>query len=140
MTQALRMTLIQTKTDSDQVLLQRITEGDEDALRALFAAHGRSMYSFALRLTNDPATAEEVVQESLVAVWQGAGYYRGNSRIITWLLGIVHHKALNILRKREDVSLDDLQIPLPSSSQPPGNLVETHDRNSLVREGLEQLP
>ena len=140
MTQALRMTLIQTKTDSDQVLLQRITDGDEDALRALYAAHGVSMYAFALRLTNDPASAEEAVQESLVAVWQGAGDYRGNSRIITWLLGIVHHKALNLLRKREDISLDEQHIPLPSSNQAPGYVVETHERNRLVREGLEQLP
>ena len=77
MTQALRMTLIKTETDPDQALLQQIARGDEDALRTLYAAYGTSMYAYALRLTRDPSTAEEVVQQSLVAVWQASGQLSG---------------------------------------------------------------
>ena len=139
MTQALRMTLIKTETDPDQALLQQIARGDEDALRTLYAAYGTSMYAYALRLTRDPSTAGEVVQQSLVAVWQGSGSFRGKSRMITWLLGIVHHKALNFLRKREDVSLDELLIPLPAMEEAPVRMAEARENQRLIRLGLDQL-
>lgn len=140
MTQALRMTLIKTKIDSDITLLQQIAGGEEDALHGLYTAYGQSMYVYALRLLRDPSSAEEAVQESLVAVWQGAKNYRGESRLITWLLGIVHHKSLNLLRKRVDLSLDDQQTIFPSTEELPGHQVETRDRLRLVQEGMQQLP
>jgi RNA polymerase sigma-70 factor, ECF subfamily len=140
MTQALRMTLIKTGIDPDQALLQRIAGGDDDALRSLYAAHGRSMYAYALRLTGDPSSAEEAVQQSLVAIWQGAGHYRGDGRIITWLLGIVYHKSLNLLRGRDQVSLEELLVPLKAGEEPPGRQVEALDRQRMIRSGLEQLP
>ncbi len=140
MTQALRMTLIKTGTDPEQALIQQIAGGDEDSLRTLYAAYGKSMYAYALRLTRDPSSAEEAVQQSLVAVWQGAGYFRGDGRIITWLLGIVHHKSLNLLRGRDHLSLEELLVPLPAGEDPPGRQVEAHDRLGLIRSGLEKLP
>lgn len=139
MTQALRMTLIKTETDSDQALLHQIARGDEDALRTLYVAYGSSMYAYALRLTRDPDTAEEVVQQCLVAVWQTSGSFRGKSRVVAWLLGIVHHKALNLLRKREDVSLDELLIPLPAGEEAPARLAEARENQRLIRLGLDQL-
>lgn len=140
MTQVLRMTLIKTGTNPDQALLQRIAGGDDDALRSLYAAYGRSMYAYALRLIGDPSTAEEAVQQSLVVVWQRAGQFRGDGRIITWLLGIVHHKSLNLLRGRDHVSLEELLIPLKAGEESPVRQVEALDRQRLIRSGLEQLP
>lgn len=140
MTHALRMTLIKTELNPDQALLQRIADGDEDALLALFATYGRSMYAYALRLMRDPASAEEVVQQSLVAMWQGVGQFRGKGRVISWLLGIVHHKAMDLLRKREDVSLDELQVTLNTGEEAPARQVEARDNQTLIRSGLDQLP
>ena len=85
--------------DSDTELLRCIAAGDEDALRRLVALYGQRLYAYALRITGDPAAADEAVQESLVAgLARGAGAFRGEGRRHAWLLGIVHHKALNQLR------------------------------------------
>src|SRR5512146_3086771 len=92
---------------SDADLIQRMAAGDEVALRRLYAAYGQRMFAFALRLAGDPASAEEAVQESLVAAWQGAKRFRAGGRAPTRLLGIVHHKALNQLRRQAVASLDD---------------------------------
>jgi RNA polymerase sigma-70 factor, ECF subfamily len=58
-----------------------------------------------MRITGSPDAAEEAVQESLIAAWQGAGKFRGQGRVIAWLLVLVHHKALNQLRGRVDIFL-----------------------------------
>jgi RNA polymerase sigma factor (sigma-70 family) len=86
--------------DPDACLVERVALGDEAALRALYAAYGRRMNSFALRLTGDDLVAEEVLQDCLLAVWKGARGYRGESRVLTWLLGIVHNCALNATRRK----------------------------------------
>lgn len=73
----------------DVELLRRIAAGEDSALVELYTLHGRRLYAFALRLTGDAARAEDVVQDTLVAVWRTAGRYRGEGRVLAWLLGIV---------------------------------------------------
>ena len=90
----------------DRELAQRLAEGDAQALRELIDTYGQRMYAYALRLTSDPARAEDVVQESLVAAWQGAKGFHGSGSLIAWLLGIVHHHAMDSLRKTRPVVED----------------------------------
>jgi RNA polymerase sigma-70 factor (ECF subfamily) len=130
-----------TVHDPESDLIQRIAAGDEDALQALVAACGQRLYAYALRLTGDPAAAEEVLQDSLVAVWQGARRFRRESRAIAWLLGIVHNKALNSLRLRRRIlaRLDEDQ-DLPAA---PGPLPETqtalNERRRLLGSAIARL-
>jgi RNA polymerase sigma-70 factor (ECF subfamily) len=125
--------------DPDYELIQRIAAGDEDALQALYAACGQRLYAYALRLTSDPAAAEEVLQDSLVAAWQGARRFRRESRPIAWLLGIVHNQALNSLRRRPVARLDEDQ-DLPAA---PGPLPETqaslNERRRLLGGAIARL-
>lgn len=86
--------------EQDQELVRRVARGDEDALRALYAGHGPRLFAYALRFTGDRSVAEEVVQDTLLAVWKGARDYRGDSRVSTWLLGIVHNQSLNAMRRK----------------------------------------
>lgn len=128
--------------DNDRDLIRQIAVGNEDALRRLYDAYGQRMVAYALRITGDMAAAEEAVQESLVAVWQGAGKYRGDSRAITWLLGIVHHKALNQVRGRAVASLDaheSLANDPPASDPLPDEQVIAHEQRRMVRAGLKAL-
>src|SRR5512141_2708244 len=69
-------------------LVRCIAAKNEAALRELYAAYGQRLYAYALHLTGDPAQAEDVVQEMLVAVWRSADKYRGEGRLLAWLLGI----------------------------------------------------
>jgi RNA polymerase sigma-70 factor (ECF subfamily) len=125
--------------DSDRDLVRQISAGSEDALRKLYAAYGQRLYAYALRITGDPAAAEEAVQESLVAVWQGAGRFRGESRTIAWLLGIVHHKALNQIRGKPVDSLEAQPLDPPAGDPLPDELAAAQEQRRLVRAGLERL-
>jgi RNA polymerase sigma-70 factor (ECF subfamily) len=125
--------------DSDRDLIRQIAAGNEDALRKLYASCGQRLYAYALRVTGDPATAEEAVQESLVAVWRDAGRFRGQGRAIAWLLGIVHHKALNQVRGRVIDSLESESLDFPAKDPLPDEQVIVREQRRLVQAGLERL-
>ena len=132
--------------DRDRDLVQKVAAGNENALRKLYDAYGQRLYAYALRVTGDPAAAEEAVQESLVAVWQGAGRFRSaDGRVIAWLLGIVHHKALNQIRwsrERGRVigSLEAGMADVPASDVLlPEAVAAASERSRLVRTGLDGL-
>ena len=123
---------------ADTDLIRRMARGDEAALQELYAQYGRRLYAYALRLTGQPALAEEVLQDSLLAAWQGARRFRGESRLLTWLLGIVHHQACARLRRlHPSLPLDEAE-PLLAPEGPEGH-AEHADRARLLREGLQSL-
>jgi len=64
----------------DAGLLGRIGQGDEDAMAAFYREHGRVVLSQVLLVTGERVLAEEIVQDTMLAVWRGAGAFRGESR------------------------------------------------------------
>ncbi len=122
-------------------LTSRIAAGDEEALRELYAAYGRRLYAYALRLTGTPGMAEDVMQESLLAVWKGAGGYRGEGRLISWLLGIVHHQAMNTMRRKQ-LPLVTLEAARQAVSEVPQaiQMVEGQLQREALTAGIRRLP
>jgi RNA polymerase sigma factor (sigma-70 family) len=91
--------------DADREVLERIADGQLDALEELYDRYRTMAYSVALRITNDAAVAEDVVQDGFVGAWRNASRYaevRGSVK--TWLLAIVHHGAIDALRRRRPAS------------------------------------
>jgi RNA polymerase sigma-70 factor (ECF subfamily) len=122
-------------------LIRRIAAGDEAALGALHRAYGQCLYAFALRITGDAGLAEDVVQESLVIIWQKAGKFRGESRVLTWLLGIVHHKSLNMLRnirRRPAFPIREADA-VPDETAGPDERASRLEQSRLLRDGLQRL-
>ena len=126
---------------SDSELIRRIAAGEEAALNELVALYGQRLYAYAIRLTGESATAEDVLQESLLAVWQGAERYRGDGRLIAWLLGIVHHKAFSQVRRTARHQTDSLacEREIVTSEPGPEDLAERSERTQLLQAGLESL-
>ncbi len=79
-------------SESDRTLLERIASGDAGAMRALYDRHATPLFRYALGRTGNPGTAEDAVQETMLAAWQGAAGYRGEARVRTWLFGICRNK------------------------------------------------
>lgn len=106
-----------TDSYTDEDLVVSIQRQDARALETLYDRYGVLTYSLALRVLGDPHDAEEVVQESFVNVWRAAKTYRSDrSSVRSWLLSIVHHRAIDKLRRRQSriqpVALDDeMTIP-----------------------------
>ena len=58
-------------------------------------------YSIAYRITNDATLAEDVVQDAFLGAWRNAArYVEGRGSVKTWLLSIVHHRAIDAVRRR----------------------------------------
>ena len=91
--------------DADREVLERIADGQLDALEELYDRYRTMAYSIAFRITNDRALAEDVVQDGFVGVWRNAArYVEGRGSVKTWLLAIVHHRAIDALRRRRPTS------------------------------------
>ena len=123
----------------DYSLVRRMAAGDEAAMHELYAANGQRLYAYALRLTSDPARAEDVVQDALVAAWKSARRFRGEGRVIAWLLGIVHHLALKSLRHPSQPLTEEIEETLEAGSPSPEQQIENAELAARVRLGLRSL-
>ena len=124
---------------NDEPLVKRLAAGDESALNELYEEYGKRMYAYALRLTNDPDKAEDVLQDVLVTVWRKASSYRGEGRFIAWLLGIVHHTSMNAMRHVSIPLSDEMEESLPSPAGSPESQTQQEQQNAWVREGLQSM-
>lgn len=86
----------------DEELVERLRKADEEAFRGLFRRYAPSALALARRVVNQPFLAEEIVQEAFLAVWRNpAGYDRQRGSVRTWLMGMVHHRAVDAVRREE---------------------------------------
>jgi RNA polymerase sigma-70 factor, ECF subfamily len=87
--------------DADRAALERIARDELGALDELYERYKTMAYSIAYRITNDATLAEDVVQEAFLGVWRNATrYVQGRGSVKTWLLSIVHHRAIDAVRRR----------------------------------------
>ncbi len=82
----------------DRELVARVARGDGEAFRELYARYADRVFHYALTVLRNRHLAEEVAQETMVAVWRGAGRYEGRSQVSTWIFGIARHQAFHLLR------------------------------------------
>jgi RNA polymerase sigma-70 factor, ECF subfamily len=87
--------------DPDLVAITRLAGGELEALEGLYGRYGTMAYSIAMRITGESGAAEDVVQEAFLGAWRNAArYVPGRGSVRTWLLAIVHHRAIDSLRRR----------------------------------------
>jgi RNA polymerase sigma-70 factor (ECF subfamily) len=87
---------------TDSALVARCAGGDEGALAQLYDRYSSVSFGLAMRIVRDAALAEDVVQEAFLAVWRGASRFdESRSKVSTWLLSLVHHKAVDLVRREE---------------------------------------
>ena len=91
--------------------------GDLGALDLLYEQYGAMAFSIAYRITGDRSAAEDVVQDAFLGAWRNAGRYAGaRGSVRTWLLSIVHHRAIDAIRRRRPtVELPDSETILPDT-------------------------
>jgi RNA polymerase sigma-70 factor (ECF subfamily) len=102
--------------DADRAVLALIIDGQLDALQDLYDRYRTMAYSIALRITTDPSLAEDVVQDAFLGVWRNASrYVEGRGSVKTWLLSIVHHRAIDTVRRRRPTTA----LPERDDTPPP---------------------
>lgn len=129
---------------SDEALLERLAGGtDERALSDLYDRYQAMMYGLALRITRDPALAQDAVQEAFMGVWRNAARYAvGRSTVRTWMLSIAHHRAIDIVRRRRPAgALPEIETTDAALTTPDvwPEVAQTLDRDA-VNTALAVLP
>jgi len=122
-------------------LLRRIGQGDQDAMAAFYREHGRVVLAQVLLVTGERVLAEEIVQDTMLAVWRGAGSFRGESSGRSWVTAIARRQTRDRLRGRRLALVDDTFL----ADQPgtgPGPEVMALDRAELaeVMRAIRALP
>ena len=95
------ITVLTDLAQEDDELIAAVARGDQPALLALYDRYGRMGYGLAYRILGDAGAAEEAVQDAYLRIWRRAATFdasRGAAR--SWLLTIVHHCAIDLLRRR----------------------------------------
>jgi RNA polymerase sigma-70 factor, ECF subfamily len=85
---------------ADEDVMQLVRRGDARAFEVIYERHSAAAFSLAYRMMGTRAGAEDVTQEAFLSMWRsGARYDRARGSVRTWVLGIVHHRAIDALRR-----------------------------------------
>jgi RNA polymerase sigma-70 factor, ECF subfamily len=85
---------------ADEELMQLVRRGDARAFEVIYERHSPAAFSLAYRMMGTRAGAEDVTQDAFLSMWRsGARYDRARGSVRTWVLGIVHHRAIDALRR-----------------------------------------
>ncbi len=130
---------------ADEELMVLVKRADPAAFAVVYERHATAAFSLAYRMVGTRAAAEDVVQEAFLALWRGSGRYditRGSVR--TWVLGIVHHRAIDALRRsvvhdRRRASDEGLEERFETGERTDVE-VARRDEAETVRSALRQLP
>jgi RNA polymerase sigma-70 factor, ECF subfamily len=130
---------------ADEDLMGRVQEGDARAFEVIYDRHVDVAFSLAYRMCGRRAAAEDVVQDALLSLWRsGARYDRTRGSVRSWVLGVVHNRAIDFFRREsvragKDVSDDEAMQRLASGDSTERE-VQRRDDASQVRAALSELP
>jgi RNA polymerase sigma-70 factor, ECF subfamily len=130
---------------ADEELMQLVREGDSAAFAVVYERHAAAAFSLAFRMCGKRAVAEDVVQEAFLSLWHSSARYdsaRGSLR--TWVLGIVHNRAIDALRRgvvqdRGRVSDEGIEEQLEAAERTEQE-VSRRDEAREIRAALGDLP
>jgi RNA polymerase sigma-70 factor, ECF subfamily len=129
----------QPSTEDDASLLALVQTGDDHAMASLFDRYSKVVYSVALRVLRDPASAEDVLQEVFMQIWRNPdSFSAARGSLGGWLAIVSRNRSIDALRrKRPSTNVDDVVLASPY------NLAAEAERNSLMeraRTVIHQLP
>jgi RNA polymerase sigma-70 factor (ECF subfamily) len=132
---------------TDAALMDRLIQRDATALETLYDRYGRPVYSLVLRIAQQPASAEEIVQDVFLQLWRSAERFQiSRGPLEPWLFTMARNRALDFLRlkrekqrRREDSTDSDLPFSAVIRPDPEGE-IDISRRSEKVRELMNSLP
>ena len=107
--------------DNEKAMLALIRQKDQAAFRQLYETYASRIHALCLRLTGNPAMAEEATQEVFIQVWRKIDTFSGNSSLYTWLHSVASNTTISYLRNQKSwlkqvVSRDDEDAVMPEET------------------------
>lgn len=133
---------MRAEAQEDIALLREVARGSETAMEALYERYGTACYRLARRVLADAHLAEDVVQQVFLTLWQGSGYDPSRGSLSTWLLGVTHNKAVDMVRREERRRAERLgpaQEEIAAATPGPDEVAWESLRALQAREALRTL-
>ncbi|MGR8931786.1 MAG: RNA polymerase sigma factor [Gammaproteobacteria bacterium] len=128
------------RASDEYVLLYRIAAGDTLAFEAFYKVYYPRLFRFILRMTRNPESVEEIIQETLLVVWQKPDGFNFQSKISTWVFGIAYRKTLksisNSVRHGEQVDVEEV---IETLGDPVANHAQVHENEDWLNCALTVL-
>ena len=115
-------------------LLAAVSQGDRAAFERLYAATRAKLYGVVLRILRRHDLADEVMQETYLKIWSSAGQYNPTlASPITWMVTIARNRAIDIVRKRSEASLEEEPEAMEVAAETPNPLAAREMTEDLKR-------
>ena len=130
---------------ADEDLMHLVRRGDAAAFEVIYDRHSSAAFSLAYRMMGTRGAAEDVTQEAFLSLWRsGAAYDRARGSVRTWVLGIVHHRAIDALRRavghdRRRADYAGVEERVPASELTPVEAAR-HEEAAQIRAAMDRLP
>ena len=125
----------------DEALPALVARGDEQALAELYDRFGRVAYGIAVRVVRDASLAEDAVQDAFMTAWRtAAAFDPARGKASTWLLTLVHRRAVDVVRREERRRGDPLDDAPVASGDATDESAEVREERRRVQAALAQLP
>ena len=129
----------------DGELVELVAQQDAGALEALYERYGRPAYSLARRILTEETLAQDVVQEVFLSLWRDARRFdAGRGTVATYLLSMTHHRAVDVVRREENLrrwrtSDEGLELEADPKMRVEEEVL-TSERRAEIRSALQKLP
>lgn len=130
------------RNEQDDVwLVRRVADGDRDALAALYRRHGGVVLAQIVLAVGEPTLSEEILQDTMLAVWRGAASFRGESAVRSWIIAIARRQARDRLRRQPMRAVSDVAdlSGLPAPEAGPEEAVIERDEAEAIADAVGQL-
>jgi RNA polymerase sigma factor (sigma-70 family) len=118
---------------NDALLVERLRRRDLRAFEQLYKAHHGRMSRFLLNMLRRPQLVEEVLNDTMMVVWDKIGDFQGASKLSTWMFGIAYRQGLNALRRLDEPVEDERSVGLESHEATPEKRAgESRSRKALA--------
>jgi RNA polymerase sigma-70 factor, ECF subfamily len=122
---------------SDLELLAATASGKSSAFEVLYERYERRVFNYVRTFLRQSTIAEDVVIDTMTAVWHGARNFTQASRVSTWIFGIARHKALDAVRKAgshpDPLPLDQSEEPIDTDEDPSATMEHGHTAQLMLR-------
>jgi RNA polymerase sigma factor (sigma-70 family) len=133
--------MTRSEPGSDAALLRSVAAGDAGSLSRLYERHAGPLFGYLHRLAGDRMTAEEILQDTMLAVWRSAAAFEGRSKVSTWLFGVARRQAHNRLRRRSSPEAVAGGLPdRPDHGAGPDELAIAAAGGTPVAAAIDRLP
>jgi RNA polymerase sigma-70 factor (ECF subfamily) len=124
---------------SDALLVARIRDRDTGAFEALYRLYCPRLTRFLSKLVGRPAIVEEVLNDTLMVVWDRPETFNGASKLSTWIFGIAYRKAMKALRKQDEPVEDPWAEHRPSLDPTPEDALGHRRVQTLLQHAIGEL-